>query len=48
MFLSRGENGPGCWAMRPVAGDPHQCIFEWLLDTDLKVGNGVFGYFATV
>jgi hypothetical protein len=32
----RGENGPGCWAMRPVAGDPHQCVFEWLLDTDLK------------
>ena len=33
----RGENGPGCWAMRPVESDPHKCLFQWLLDTDLKV-----------
>ena len=33
----RGENGPGCWAMRPVDGDPDLCLFQWLLDTDLKV-----------
>eukprot|EP00091_Calanus_sinicus_P004103 TRINITY_DN14307_c0_g1_i1.p1 TRINITY_DN14307_c0_g1~~TRINITY_DN14307_c0_g1_i1.p1 ORF type:complete len:101 (-),score=31.29 TRINITY_DN14307_c0_g1_i1:92-394(-) len=32
----RGENGPGCWAMRPVDGDPNMCLFQWLLDTDLK------------
>ena len=33
----RGENGPGCFAMRPIDGDPKACHFEWLLDTDLKV-----------
>ena len=33
----RGENGPGCWAMRPVDGDRNMCLFQWLLDTDLKV-----------
>ena len=33
----RGENGPGCFAMRPVDGDPDMCLFQWLLDTDLKV-----------
>jgi len=32
----RGENGPGCFAMRPIDGDPKACHFEWLLDTDLK------------
>lgn len=32
----RGENGPGCWAMRPVDSDPEKCLFQWLLDTDLK------------
>jgi len=32
----RGENGPGCWAMRPVESDPNKCLFQWLLDTDLK------------
>lgn len=32
----RGENGPGCWAMRPVQNNPDQCHFQWLLDTDLK------------
>ena len=36
----RGENGPGCWAMRPVEGDLDMCLFQWLLDTDLKVGRG--------
>ena len=33
----RGENGPGCWAMRPVEGQPDRCLFQWLLDTDIKV-----------
>ncbi|TRY68621.1 hypothetical protein TCAL_12158 [Tigriopus californicus] len=32
----RGENGPGGWAMRPVPGEPDECTFQWLLDTDLK------------
>lgn len=32
----RGENGPGCWAMRPVEGRWDGCVFQWLLDTDLK------------
>jgi len=32
----RGENGPGCWAMRPVEGHPDRCLFQWLLDTDIK------------
>lgn len=32
----RGENGPGCFAMRPVEGHPELCLFQWLLDTDLK------------
>ena len=36
----RGENGPGCWAMRPVDGDKNMCLFQWLLDTDLKVMPG--------
>jgi hypothetical protein len=34
--LPRGENGPGGWAMRSITGDPRRCLFEWLLDTDLK------------
>ena len=33
----RGENGPGCFAMRPVEGDPDMCLFQWLMNTDLKV-----------
>jgi len=32
----RGENRPGCFAMRPVEGHPDICLFQWLLDTDLK------------
>ena len=32
----RGENGPGGWAIRGVAGDASKCHFQWLLDTDLK------------
>jgi len=32
----RGENGPGCWAMKPVESDPNKCLFQWLLDTDIK------------
>ena len=37
----RGENGPGCFAMRPVEGDPDMCLFQWLLDTDLKVSGAI-------
>ena len=37
----RGENGPGCFAMRPVEGDPDMCLFQWLMNTDLKV-NGAY------
>jgi len=32
----RGENGPTCWALRPVPGQTNMCLFQWLLDTDLK------------
>ncbi|PSN36624.1 hypothetical protein C0J52_10451 [Blattella germanica] len=32
----RGENGPTCWVMRPIEGDPDHCVFEWLLNIDLK------------
>lgn len=32
----RGENGAGCFAMRPVGADSDHCLFQWLLDTDLK------------
>ena len=38
----RGENGPGCWAMRPVEGQPDRCLFQWLLDTDIKVASHQF------
>ena len=24
----RGHNGPGCWAMRPVPGQPDSCVFQ--------------------
>merc|ERR550534_1007669 len=24
------------WAMRPVEGHPDRCLFQWLLDTDIK------------
>jgi len=32
----RGENGPGCFSMRPAGPDGDKCLFQWLLDTDLK------------
>jgi len=32
----RGENGPGCWVMTPIPNEPNKCIFQWLLDTNLK------------
>jgi len=32
----RGENGPGCWLMKPIPNEPNKCIFQWLLDTNLK------------
>jgi len=34
--LIRGENGPGCWVMRPIANEPNRLVFQWLLDTNLK------------
>ena len=34
--MCRGDNGPTCWALRPVATCPDTCLFQWLLDTDLK------------
>lgn len=33
----RGENGPGCWVMTPIPNEPNKCVFQWLLDTNLKV-----------
>jgi len=32
----RGENGAGCYALRPCDSDPQTCLFQWLLDVDLK------------
>ncbi|KAK5648235.1 hypothetical protein RI129_003127 [Pyrocoelia pectoralis] len=32
----RGENGVGCWAMKPVPGEIGKCNFEWVLNTNLK------------
>ncbi|KAI9564628.1 hypothetical protein GHT06_008369 [Daphnia sinensis] len=32
----RGENGPGCWVMTPIPNEPNKCVFQWLLDTNLK------------
>jgi len=32
----RGENGPGCWVMTPIPNEPNKCIFQWVLDTNLK------------
>ncbi|KAL1132613.1 hypothetical protein AAG570_010565 [Ranatra chinensis] len=31
----RGENGPGCWAIRNCAQDG-KCELTWLLNTDIK------------
>ena len=33
----RGENGPTCYTLSPVEGNPEKCLFKWLLDTDIKV-----------
>ena len=38
----RGENGAGCFAIRPVEGNPSRCLFQWLLNVDLKVGSTCF------
>lgn len=35
-FLFRGENLPGCWAMKPIQGDDSCCVFQWLLNTNLN------------
>jgi steroidogenic acute regulatory protein len=32
----RGDNGPTCWVMRPIAGDENRCVFQWLLNVNLK------------
>lgn len=32
----RGENIISCWAMRHVANEPENCIFEWVMCIDLK------------
>ncbi|GLV39631.1 Start1 [Carabus blaptoides fortunei] len=32
----RGENGIGCWVMRPINDEPYKCVFQWLLNTNLK------------
>jgi len=32
----RGENGAGCYAFKPCESDPNTCLFQWLLDVDLK------------
>ncbi|KAF5274123.1 hypothetical protein FQR65_LT04521 [Abscondita terminalis] len=32
----RGENGIGCWAMKPIPGELDKCMFEWVLNTNLK------------
>lgn len=32
----RGENGVGCWAMRPLDGDCSKCVFQWVLNTNLN------------
>ncbi|XP_034243546.1 steroidogenic acute regulatory protein-like [Thrips palmi] len=32
----RGENLPGCWAMKPIQGDESWCHFQWLLNTNLN------------
>jgi hypothetical protein len=32
----RGENGPTCWVMQPIAGDENRCLFQWLLNVNLK------------
>ena len=37
LLLLRGENGPTCYALAPIPGDPEKCLFRWILDTDLKV-----------
>ena len=35
--LVRSTKGPSCWVMRPIAGQDHQCTFQWFLDIDMKV-----------
>lgn len=32
----RGENGVGCLVMRPINDEPYKCVFQWLLNTNLK------------
>lgn len=32
----RGENGVGCWVMRPINEEPNKCVFQWMLNTNLK------------
>ncbi|XP_026273733.1 steroidogenic acute regulatory protein-like [Frankliniella occidentalis] len=32
----RGENYPGCWVMKPIPGEDNWCVFQWLMNTNLK------------
>jgi hypothetical protein len=32
----RGESGPSCWVLRPILDDEDQCVFQWLLNVNLK------------
>lgn len=36
LVFCRGENGISCWVMRPVAGEPNRCQFQWVLNTKLN------------
>jgi len=35
-IYDRGENGPSCWVLQPILGDEDQCVFQWLLNVNLK------------
>ncbi|KAL4229112.1 StAR-related lipid transfer protein 3 [Mactra antiquata] len=32
----RGDNGPGGWIFQAVEGEPDQCLFTWIVNTNLK------------
>ncbi|KAK3930576.1 Steroidogenic acute regulatory protein-like [Frankliniella fusca] len=32
----RGENYPGCWVIKPIPGEDNWCVFQWLMNTNLK------------
>lgn len=35
-MIIRGENGIGCWVMKPIPGESDKCLFQWVLNTNLK------------